>query len=302
MSDTTSAFSYLSDEHDFSKIIGDSAYEYRTGVEFTPQELYMLVGLGTSTKSAHYRFENKKFAHSKYIVDDMPKNGWELPTQYIYPIITGPSLTPFKCSLENEYCILPYSSNKTDAPIEISEMMASNSELFDYLLNHQNLIDSQSEKSKVMRRGDEFYSLSKIGPYTFSKYIVAARDNTKFCATVIEPTTTPWGETKQSICVKHTMIIGRTTSGKFIKKDEAYFIAGILNSDIVIQYMQNTFKSNGYSLKKSHFYLPEYDKSNPLHKEISNLAKKASKQTDEAKIAKIQTKLSEVYLKLCTSR
>ncbi len=302
MSDTTSAFSYLSNEHDFSKIIGDSAYEYRTGVEFTPQELYMLVGMGTSTKSAHYRFENKKFARSKYIVDDMPKNGWELPTQYIYPIITGPSLTPFKCSLENEYCILPYSSNRTDAPIEISEMMTSNSELFDYLLNHQNLIDSQSEKSKVMRRGDEFYSLSKIGPYTFSRYIVAARDNTKFCAAVIEPTTTPWGETKQSICVKHTMIIGRTTSGKFIKKDEAYFIAGILNSDIVIQYMQNTFKSNGYSLKKSHFYLPEYDKSNPLHKEISSLAKKASKLTDEAKIAKIQTKLSEVYLKLCTSR
>lgn len=73
MSDTTSAFSYLSDVHDFSKIIGDSSYEYRTGVEFTPQELYMLVGMGTSSKSSHYRFGNKKFARSKYVVDDMPK-------------------------------------------------------------------------------------------------------------------------------------------------------------------------------------------------------------------------------------
>ena len=73
-----------------------------------------------------------------------------------------------------------------------------------------------------MHRGEEFYALSKIGPYTFADYIVAARDNTKFCATVIEPTNTPWGEIKQSICVKHTMIIGRTTSGKFIGKDEAY--------------------------------------------------------------------------------
>lgn len=302
MSDTTSAFSYLSDVHDFSKIIGDSSYEYRTGVEFTPQELYMLVGMGTSRKSSHYRFGNKKFARSKYVVDDMPKNGWELPTEHIYPIVTGPSLTPFKCSLENEYCILPYSADNTDAPIGISEMMTTNPELFDYLLNHQDLIDSQSEKSKVMHRGEEFYALSKIGPYTFADYIVAARDNTKFCATVIEPTNTPWGEIKQSICVKHKMIIGRTTSGKFIGKDEAYFIAGILNSDIVIQYMQNTFKSNGYSLKKSHFYLPEYDKTNSLHRTISKLAKKASGLDDEIKIAKIQRELSKVYIELCATR
>lgn len=302
MSDATSAFSYLSDVHDFRKIIGDSAYEYRTGVEFTPQELYMLIGIGKSSTSSHYRFMNKKFTRSKYIVDDMPKNGWELPTDHIYPIVTGPSLTPFRCNLENEYCILPYSENKTDAPIGISELMTSNPELFEYLLKHQNLIDNQSDKSKVMRRGEEFYALSKIGPYTFSKYLVAARDNTKFCATVIEPQNTPWGETKQSICVKHTMIIGRTVAGRFIEKEEAYYIAGILNSNIVIQYMQSTFKSNGYSLKKSHFYLPEFDQTNPLHKEICKLAKKASKLTDPAKIAIIQSKLSDVYLNLCSSR
>lgn len=302
ISDTTTAFSYLSDKHDFRKIIGESDYEYRTGVEFTPQELYMLVGMGTSPKVKYYRFENKKFARSKYIVDDMPKNGWELPTEYIYPIVTGPSIRPFKCDGKNEYCILPYSSSNTDAPIGLSEMMTSNAELFDYLLNHQKLIDSQSEKSKDMHRGDEFYALSKIGPYTFAKYIVAVRDNTKFCATVIEPTNTSWGETKQSICVKHTMIISRTNTGKFINKDEAYYISGILNSDIVIQYMQNTFKSNGYSLKKSHFYLPEYDNTNVLHKEICKLSKKASKLDDSTKIAKIQSQLSEVYLKLCASR
>lgn len=302
MSDETSAFSYLSDEYDFRKIVGDSAYEYRTGVEFTPQELYMLVGVGGSNKSAHYRFKNKKFMRSKYIVDDMPPNGWELPIEYIYPIVTGPSLVPFKCNIENEYCILPYSADKTDEPIGITDMMMSNPELFDYLLQHQNLIDSQSEKSKVMRRGNEFYALSKIGPYTFANYIVAARDNTKFCAAVIKPTVTSWGETKQSICVKHTMVIGRTSSGRFINEDEAYYIAGILNSDIVVEYMQSTFKSNGYSLKKSHFYLPEYNEHNEFHMEISKLARKASYMNEEAEIAIIQSRLSKIYLEICSSR
>jgi hypothetical protein len=299
MSETTSAFSYLSEEHDYSKIIGKSSYEYRTGVEFTPQELYMLIGVGDSKKTNHYLFNNKKFLRSKYIVKDTPPKGWDLPTDYIYPIITGPTITPFHYNIENEYCVLPYSSHRTEAPIGIKEMMEKNQELFDYLLKHQNLIDSQSEKSKVMHRGDEFYALSKIGPYTFAKYIVAARDNTKFCAAVVEPTVTPWKEKKQTICVKHTMIIGRDINGRFITKDEAYYINGILNSDIVIDYMQNTFKSNGYSLKKSRFYLPLYDKKNDIHRKICQLSKQATKEAKESELIKIQKKLSELYIQLC---
>jgi hypothetical protein len=232
----------------------------------------------------------------------MPKGGWELPTKYIYPIVTGPSLKPFRCNLKNEYCILPYSPANTESPITTSEMISSYPDLFDYLLNHQTLIDSQSEKSKVMHRGNEFYALSKIGPYSFAKFLVAARDNTQFCASVIEPSETSWGEKKQSICVKHTIIIGRTKTGRFIDRDEAYYITGILNSDIVIQYIQNTFKSNGYSLKKSHFYLPEFDASNILHREICDLAKNASLQEDTSEISKLQFRLSEIYLQLCMSR
>lgn len=299
MSDQSSAFSYLSDKHDFGKIIGASSYEYRTGVEFTPQELYMLVGAGASERPGHYRFNNKKFTRSKYVVDDMPATGWDLPTQYVFPIATGPSLSPFKCSMENAFCILPYSAAQTDKPIGVGDMLANNNELFAYLLNHQSLIDSQSEKSKDLHRGDEFYALSKIGPYTFAPYIVAARDNTKFCASVIEPAQTPWGEIKQTICVKHTMIIGRDIDGRFIDQDEAYYISGILNSDIVIEYMQNTFKSNGFSLKKSHFYLPLYDRTDALHKKVASLSRKAAASTDEKAIKRIQSEISKAYLKIC---
>lgn len=299
MSNRTSAFSYLSSQYDFSKIVGESAYEFRTGVEFTPQELYMLTGYGTSNKKKHYRFMNKKFVRSKYIVDDMPRNGWDLPTEFIYPIITGPSLSPFRSEIENEFSIVPYREDKTDRPVDIKTLMSSNEELFHYLLSHQNLINSQSEKSKVMRRGDEFYALSKIGPYTFSKYLVAARDNTKFCAAVIGPSTTPWGEIKQSICVKHTIIISRTTEGRCIGEDEAHYISGILNSDIIVEYIQNSFKSNGYSLKKAHIYLPEYEKTNETQRQICKLAQKASKMNDCLEIADIQKQLSMLYLELC---
>lgn len=300
LSPNSSAFSYLSEEHDFKKIIGNSDYEYRTGVEFTPQELFMLEGVGPSKNPGHFLFTNRKFKLSKYIVDDAPTKGWDLPVDYIYPIMTGPSITPFKNECINQFCILPYNPKKPTTPVKSDELLTKHEELYDYLVSHKELIDSQSEKSKQMRVGNEFYSLSKIGPYTFGKYIVAARDNTKFCASVIEDKETPWGGKKTQICVKHTIIISRDLTGRFISEDEAYYICGILNSTIIISYMKNTFKTNGFSLKKSSFALPLYDMKNEVHKEIVTLSKIASKENDENVILDIQQQITKLYLKICS--
>lgn len=300
LSENTTALSYDSDEYDFSKIIGPTSYLYRTGVEFTPQQLYMLTGAGKSDKAKHYKFFNKSFSLSKYIIDDMPKNGWDFPVRYIYPIITGPHIEPFKYDSNNEYCILPYDKANTSSPIPINEFKKENNDLFMYLVKHKNLIDMQSEKSKQMHRGNEFYALSKIGQYTFAKYIVAARDNSKFCASVIEPQKTPWGEIKNTICVKHTIIISQKINGDFINKDEAYYICGILNSDVVKKYIEGSFKSNGYSLNKSNIYIPEYDKNNTHHAKIVELSKKASHE--KVNIEDIRIKITQEYLKICDNK
>ena len=298
----STAFTYRSNLYDFNKIIGPSAYEYRTGVEFTPLELYTLKVLGNSTQTKHCLFCNKKYPNSKFKVDDMPRNGWNLPVQYIFPIVTGPSLSPFKCNFDNDYCILPYDSNNTEKPISTEEMIKNNNDLFRYLLSHQSLIDKQSEKSKTLHRGDEFYAISKIGPYTFAPYIVAVRDNTKFCSSIIEKKVTPWGERKQSICVKHTIIISRDLNGRFISEDESHFINGILNSNVVIEYIHNTFKTNGFSLIKSNIYLPLYDELNDKHNKIVDLSKEATNSNDLRRIRDIQSELSSIYLQICMEK
>ena len=292
----STAFSYISEEYDFSLIIGKTDYQYRTGVEFTPQELYLLVGTGKSTQDGYYRFSNKKFNLSKYIIDDMPIEGWDLPVKYIYPIITSTHLRAFHYDYCNEYCILPYEKSNNKNPITYTKMQKEQCDLFSYLVSHKELIDQQSEKSKQMHRGKEFYSLSKIGNYTFAPYIVAARDNTKFCAAVIRPTMTGWNEVKQSICVKHTIIISQDNRNSFISENEAYYISGILNSDIVINYIHNSFKKNGFSLNKSQLYLPKFDCKNKIHNEIVNLAKTAETIDD---VVPIQKELSKLYVQLC---
>jgi len=301
LSDKTTAFAYESSKYDFKKIIGPTSYNYRTGVEFTPQQLYMLVGAGKSKVKGHYRFFNKKFSLSKYLVNDEPKDGWNFPTNIIYPIVTGPNIEPFKYYFNNEYCILPYLKENTKTPIEYEKLLKENKEILIYLASHKELIDKQSEKSKKMHRGNEFYALSKIGPYTFADNIVAARDNSKFCASVIKKQKTPWGEEKQTICVKHTIIISQDKQGNYITPDEAYYISGILNSSIVVDYIQSSFKSNGYSLNKANIYLPKYDDNNFLQKEIAKISKLASMGGNKD-INIIKEQLTKLYLELCNNK
>ncbi len=296
-SENSTAFSYVSELFDFSLIIGKTDYLYRTGVEYTPQELYMLIGRDKSPEKDHYLFSNKKFNRSKYKITDMPSDGWSLPTQYIYPMLTAPHIVPFGYTTNNEFCIVPYSVSDLSKPVPSKELQKTDKKLLLYLSRHKTIIEQQSERSKEMHRGEEFYSLAKIGPYTFSKYIVAARDNTKFSATVVNQEETPWGEIKQTICVKHTIIISQRTNGSFITENEAFYICGILNCDIVTEYIKNSFKSNGFSLNKSNIYLPKFDEKNSLHIQIVQLSKDAShKKIPIDKATKI---ISNLYIELC---
>ena len=209
----------------------------------------------------------------------------------------GPCVKPFEYDTGNNYHIIPYEQENTQKPVGMKELYKQSPSLAVYFADHKSLLDQQSEKSKTMHRGDEFYALSKIGPYTFAPHVVAARDNSSFCASVIRPTMTPWGELKQSVCVKHTIIISQDTDGHLISEDEAHYINGVLNSSIVKAYIHSTFKTNGFSLKKSHLYLPKFNPENVIQARIAQLSKEAT--GNAAKRLRIMDELTTEYLKLC---
>ena len=296
LSAASTAFTYVSNFFDFSKIIGPTDYLYRTGVESTPFEIFKLIGIGQSTYKGHYRFRNKTLKTSRYKVDDTPSEGWDFPTELIYPMLEGPNIKPFTYDCSNLFHIIPYRSYETRKPIDIIELTSSNLRLATYFANHRSLLESQSEKSKTMHCGDAFYALSKIGPYTFAPCIVAARDNSRFCATIVKPSLTPWGELKQTICVKHTIIISQDKLGNFISEDEAHYINGVLNSSIVVAYIHNTFKTNGFSLNKSHIFIPKY-RNEPLFNAIVELSKEGTEFPE--KNTAISEKLTNAYIELC---
>lgn len=98
-------------------------------------------------------------------------------------------------------------------------------------------------------------------------------------------------------CVKHTIIISQDTDGHLISEDEAHYINGVLNSSIVKAYIHSTFKTNGFSLKKSHLYLPKFNPENVIQARIAQLSKEAT--GNAAKRLRIMDELTTEYLKLC---
>lgn len=303
LSPHSTAFTYMSDKYDFSPIVGKSYYRFRTGVESTPNEVYKLIGQGESERNGHYRFKNDVRKTARYKVGNMPARGWDFPTDYIYPMVQSRYMEPFKFDCHNSFHIIPYDEDNTSEPVSLPDLYDTCPELAEYFASLKDLISLQSSKSKIMHRGSAFYSLSKIGPYTFADNIVAARDNTRFCASIVKPTITPWGDIKKSICVKHTIIISEDTSGNRITEDEAHYVNGVLNSDIVVNYIQNTFKSNGYSLKKAHLFLPKYIKGDTLFEKIVTLSKEATREANSEnnadKIKALTKQLGNAYVSLC---
>lgn len=297
LSTKSTAFTYISEEFDFSPIIGQTSYLYRTGVESTPFEVFKMVGTSPSPYTNHYRFKNKVLKTSRYKVDDIPSVGWDLPTDLVYPMLEGPNVKPFEYNCGDNYHIIPYYPTETSRPLSMELLSEKYLRLAEYFANHKTLLDKQSEKSKTMHQGDAFYALSKIGPYTFAPYMVAARDNSKFCAAVVRPSLTPWGELKQTICVKHTIIISQDINKNFITEDEAHYINGILNSSIVVAYIHNTFKTNGFSLKKSNLFIPKYRNTDPIFPAIVSLSKQATINPELREI--ISKRITGLYLEIC---
>ncbi len=127
-------------------------------------------------------------------------------------------------------------------------------------------------------------------------YIVCFDFSQSGTGRVLHPNNADGGK-KPTICVKHTIIIRQDKQGNFIGEDEAHFICGIINSEIVQQYIHSSFKSNGHSLNKVNIYIPKFNKANKHHKKDSNVSKKEA--TEDVDIKEIQHQLMKEYIAIC---
>lgn len=276
----------------FDLVIGDSAYKARSGVEFTPAETYFIEPLSTVKTKDCFSFKVSKFKNSTY--KSKSALPFQLETYFTKPVIKAPEIIPFGFKENSNYCIFPYENN-VSVSIESNELSKKSPQLFKYLTNNKALIGKQSKRSITISRGNDFYSLSKVGAYTFSPNKVTFRDNTKLSAAVVQDVITPWGEVVTPVCAKHCPYISQDKTGRDISEDEAYYLCGILNTPVVQQYFQATYSSRSFSINFN-IKMPLYDSGNKYHQKIMELAREATNNTvtDE-----LLNELEFNYLDMC---
>ncbi len=278
-------------------IIGESEYKARSGVEFTPAEVYFIEPFESVDNSENsYFFKNSSFNNSVHKVEF--RRRFELETTFIRPVVKSPCVKEFYIEDSNNYCIFPYRfGNKYSIPLD--ELLSESQMLANYLIDNKELIGKQSSRSLMISMGDDFYSLSKVGDYTFGRYSVTFRDNTVLDASVVEPVKTPWGTEIMPICAKHCPYISMDINDRYIGEEEAYYICGILNSNIVKEYFKYTYSGRSYSINFN-IKLPLYDSTNFFHRTISELSIKASKNPhDNLIVNNCKEEIESAYLEIC---
>ena len=292
---TTIDESELNRKKHFNLIIGNCDYKARSGVEFTPAEIYFIEPVNKVSKKGSHLFKPSEFKNSKYkSISTLPI---QLETKFIKPVVKAPEIVPFGINKNNNYCIFPYENN-VSVSIDEQKLLQESPQLFNYLTNSKKVIGKQSKRSLTISRGKSFYSLSKVGKYTFAPYKVTFRDNTKLSATVVEEIITPWGEKVMPICAKHCPYISQDENGRNISEEEAYYLCGILNTPIVCEYFKATYSTRSYSINFN-IKMPLYNKNNKHHKRMFELSKKASIDGVSNEVLK---ELEKTYLELCKEK
>jgi hypothetical protein len=303
VSENSSIFSLaknLKELNNFSNISGSSIYTGREGVEFYPQELFLLeVDTEILSKdSANIIVKNYQNKKSKYKI---PPESFPLEKKYLHPLVKGVDIERFHL-IESSYIVpFPYEKSNTRSPISLKELAKSSKLLAAYFNKFKKIFESQTQyNAKIIgeKHNTEFYALARVGEYSFADHYVAFRDNSKWCSTVVSAAKTPWGELKRPQFQNHAVTISQNVNKEFISLDEAHFICAILNAPITSLYILNSSDSRSFKINPP-IFIPQFDANNEVHKQLSTISVQAHLDWDnKEKMIDIDKVLDELVIKL----
>lgn len=285
----------------FSKIAGTSEYKGREGVEVYPQELMIFeVDKNLPSNDKIITLKNIQNPRSKFKV---PQMNHVFEKKMLAPLIKGVNIKKFQTPVSDllvPFAYDPTHSKQVAMPIE--DLRRKAPKTAKYFELNKNIFESQNEYSNKLINGKNvpYYSLARVGSYTFAENYVAFRDNSKWGACVVTQVETPWGEWKRPIFQNHAVTISQNKDNENISHDEAHYICAIMNSSIVENYMLNSSDSRSFPIRPR-FKIPQYDALNNIHIELSTLSKKAHQTSDSLVIQDIITTIDKLYIDILES-
>lgn len=275
------------------KLVGKCMYQGRVGLGLYPKEALLLEIDETAkvAKTDLVWMKNYKNPRSERKVEKGPSL---LERKMLCPVIEGPNIKKFQIEGVHLFAAFPYTEEDTKKPISRDKL----SVLAPYLCKYYDKIKDDIKKTeynqRIQGKKGEFYSLTRVGKYTFCKNKVVFRNNTKWNAAVIAEDDAVYEKYMMYLLLDHACSISQTRGGRAITKEEAHYICAILNSAIVEKYILSS--SDARSFKSDiPIHIEEYDPSNATHKELVKISEEAHKNGISEEL---QTKLDELVSNL----
>jgi len=295
------AFTFAADADElrrFSLIAGPCHYIGREGIEFYPQELLLFRYVGEGPKPGTALLENVQVEKSKYRI---PRRKRPLETRYLFPLVKGPAIRPFKHDYQRIIVPFPYASTDPHRPVPADVLQSESDLLLKYFRRNEAVIKAQTKFSDKIRGPDsgEFYGLARTGPYSFRSVYVGFRDNTRWCAAVITRHRMPWGERKRFVFQNHAVSMCEAESGRLIGLAEAHYICAILNAPSVERFIHASSDARSFNIRPP-VYVPEFNPADARHKALYKISRRAHSDPDYVETARAL--IDRNYLRICSER
>ncbi|XOB90737.1 Eco57I restriction-modification methylase domain-containing protein [Pseudomonadota bacterium 24LQ007] len=201
----------------------------------------------------------------------------ELENTHLYPYASGSDLSAWHFGYK-KYIVCPHTATTKMYPIPMDELEKNEPLTASFFrLFEKELIARKGFTSFDRKIHDEyFYTLQRIGDYTFSKYKVAWKYiSSKFVCAVIEDVLDPYLGQKTVIPNEKIIYIGLNN------REEAFFLCGILSSSYFSELI-DSFKVNTQISPStiSNLNIPRYEPTRQSHKKISALCEKGHHDLD----------------------
>lgn len=286
--------------HNLQYYLGSSEYRGRKGIEPCGAKGVYLINL-TGERNGTVQIENIVERSRLEAVKKIGIRPGLVEKDLIYPMVGGRNIDKWGLN-SHVYMLVPHYSEGDGVyrGIPDNELRVKYPLTYQWLFNnfHDILLETRIRSGKFFDPNQfPWYRLDNVGEYTFKPYKVLWKEQSiAMNCCVVSTLDCPF------IGNKLVVTDSKVLSASFEDKDEAYYVCGVLNSrdieEIIQGYTINT--NRGIDIVKN-IKIPNFDKSNALHKEIanqSNLAHIAYLNKDNTLVEFAEEKINELVKKI----
>lgn len=263
-------------------------------------------GVDTSANGIFWVTKKEKINENLIYIDNTPQNSKKnirhivdcpIEQDLIYPLLRGKDIKKWK--YESKYSIiLPY--NDSGKYVKKDDLVALYPRTYDYFYNERNkfqkiLRDRATFKKFIIRQDAQApeYSLYNIGSYTFAPYKVIW----KALSNGVSAVTISSDIEGKRIIPDHNLLMVPIEM-----EMEAYYLSGILNSEIVSEFV-NAYISwfiSAHILERIN--IPKFDAANLLHQKIAMLSKEAHEADNIDRLNVIEMEINKIVYDMLVSK